>query len=341
MPGRLGYLIALGAAVALAGCADGTGGGRTADPCRGEPLDKIDDDFGERIVFASDRSGSADLWSVAPDGTDLRQLTDLPGAEGTAAWSPDGRQLAFTAFADAVPEDFLGGDICILDSSGLRNLTGTERSSEFAPTWSPDGELAFVRMDGRRSTIVAREAAGPAERELAQGDWPAWSPDGATIAFARGVVGRGWSEQLWAVDADGGSLRPLTEVSDGSATQPAWSPDGRRLSFSSGRDGDPQAQDPLESNEEIYLMDAGGGNHRRLTAIPGNDHWPASWSPDGRRLAFTSDGEGDLGDIVVVDVESLETTYLTEDEHLDAFPAWRPALSGGQAPLMQVRPGLP
>jgi Lysyl oxidase/WD40-like Beta Propeller Repeat len=96
---------------------------------------------------------------------------------------------------------------------------------------------------------------------LAVGYAPAWSPDGARIAY----VTRG---ELWDADADGSHRAELTTNAD----QPAWSPNGRRLAFT--HDG------------WIWTIRADGQDERRLA--PGAH--PA-WSPDGERIAFDRDGE--------------------------------------------------
>jgi Tol biopolymer transport system component len=77
------------------------------------------------------------------------------------------------------------------------------------------------------------------------------------------------------------------------------------------------------TREDIYVMPAEGGPHRRLTTLPGHDHWPPSWSPDGSQIAFTADGVDRVGEIAVVDLDTLATTNLTNHAANDAFPAWR------------------
>jgi TolB protein len=63
-----------------------------------------------------------------------------------------------------------------------------------------------------------------------------------------------------------------------------------------------------------------------LTNIPGNDHWPPTWSPDGTRIAFTSDGTKDNADaeIYVMNSDGSGLTKLTDDPAYDSFPVWRP-----------------
>ena len=73
-------------------------------------------------------------------------------------------------------------------------------------------------------------------------------------------------------------------------------------------------------------MDAADGSGRtRLTEIPGNDHWPPTWSPDGTRIAFTSDGTKGNPEIYVMNVGSSGLTKLTDDLSAeDFYPTWRP-----------------
>jgi len=67
----------------------------------------------------------------------------------------------------------------------------------------------------------------------------------------------------------------------------------------------------VENHEEIYVMNTDGTERTRLTDIPGYDHWPPTWSPDGTRIAFTSDGTEDNGEIYVMNSDGTGLTKLT------------------------------
>ena len=77
-----------------------------------------------------------------------------------------------------------------------------------------------------------------------------------------------------------------------------------------------------DENAEIYVMDADGGNSRRLTNHPAED-WSPSWSPDGERIAFSSDRVGNL-DIYVMDDDGGNSRRLTNHPEDDWLPSWSP-----------------
>jgi TolB protein len=118
---------------------------------------------------------------------------------------------------------------------------------------------------------------------------PAWSPDGALIAFHSMRSG---NNDIWVMDADGGNQRQLTR-DPGDDRRPAWSPDGAWIAFDSDRSG----------NRDIWVMDSQGENLKQLTSGPGQKTF-AAWSPDATRVAFYSYGGGIL-DLWVVDLQDF------------------------------------
>jgi Tol biopolymer transport system component len=130
------------------------------------------------------------------------------------AWSTDDRQLAF-AGAQGIRVVNSGG-------KGLRRLT---RGRDSSPTWSRDGQtIAFSRESRGVSHVLQIRADGTGHRRLAtRAERPAFSPDGATIAFLR-------NGSIWLMDADGGRQRRLPRAGSGHVDL-AWSPDGRYLAY--------------------------------------------------------------------------------------------------------------
>lgn len=127
--------------------------------------------------------------------------------------------------------------------------------------------------------------------------------------------------QIYIANIDGSHVRPITNISDG-ACQPEWSPDGMRLVFVSPC----KTGEDIHKNASLFLVDADGSNLMHFTSAPGGDFEP-DWSPDGTRIAFTSLRDGYM-QIYVADVESGETTRLTEtskaNQQYARQPAWSP-----------------
>jgi eukaryotic-like serine/threonine-protein kinase len=153
------------------------------------------------------------------------------------------------------------------------------------------------------------------------------------IAFASDRTG---VPQIFMVNVDGTNEAQLTSVDHG-ACQPAWSPDGSRLVFIS-----PclhRIDSPRESytDTSLFMINADGTGLIQLTNTPGADLEPA-WSPDGKRIAFTSTRDGNM-QIYLFDVDSQSVIRLTQpDVNIEnSQPAWSP--DGRQIAYMAERVG--
>jgi Tol biopolymer transport system component len=133
---------------------------------------------GTRIVFTSDRGGSQELWTTAPDGSGVKQLTRSEGAKPfNPAWSPDGREVLYYAEkGDNKDQVWVIG----ADGTGATNVTHDEEHNIF-PGWGPKGMLVFAVKD----KLVTMPRAGGAKTEIkgAAGFWARVSPDGTRLAW--------------------------------------------------------------------------------------------------------------------------------------------------------------
>jgi Tol biopolymer transport system component len=257
---------------------------------------------GRFAYVALEGSGSA-IYSVNPDGSDPVRLVELPGTGmiGALDWSPDGSELAFVG-----PSDGSHATIFAVgpDGAGLRVVGPlTPNGSTAGLSWSPDGsQIAYV--DGWRGTnaLYVVDATGGEPRRITGEDLyvagPDWSPDGRSIVFASEEPNA--QPELWdifVIDLQTLEVRRLTD--DPSLDlEPAWSPDGRRIVFRSRRDLVPS--ESVEGADEIYVMNANGTGQTRLTFDESIDQSPV-WSPDGAKLAYTSDCCVDESALVVMD----------------------------------------
>ncbi len=152
---------------------------------------------GKRIVFASDRMGSFDIWVCDSEGFNPVQLT-FDFKAGSPRWSPDGQRIAFDSFKEAGHSE-----IYVVNADGglLRRLT-TGNVPSVMPTWSRDGRWIYFCSEGSERSEVWKmpsEGGPPIQVTKSGGRLAFESPDRKFI-FYGGRQGGG----VWRVSADGG-----------------------------------------------------------------------------------------------------------------------------------------
>ncbi|SES29718.1 component of the Tol biopolymer transport system [Lentzea xinjiangensis] len=237
------------------------------------------------------------------------------------SYSPDGRQILLSRFEDEGDRRVQRLWLVDADGGNPRRVPVADRQPadwEFDAGFSPDGRfIAFarrspggVRPDGGQSRIVVVDAATgavagalrpPPEVSDEEDTQPAWSPDGTTLAFTRGIVSDGptgevrdnhiWTARAGTLDQQRdlsalvcGSDCPVTDDS------PAFSPDGRELVFNREFDGLLRARLTGQGCEVLL----GGGSCAAPVTNPAGPFQPrdAAYAPDGR-IALTTRRAGD------------------------------------------------
>jgi hypothetical protein len=132
------------------------------------------------------RGRPSEIWLERPDGSDARQLTDLPGS-AQPSWSPDATAIAFAAPGDG------GTDVWTIasDDPSAQAVQVTHGMHAEHPAWSPHREwIAFDSTIDGAIWLVHPDGSGRKRLTSAHVDRePAWSLDGSQVAFARSVGG--------------------------------------------------------------------------------------------------------------------------------------------------------
>lgn len=249
------------------------------------------------IVFrARNTGGGGDLpaWQLFVmnvDGSNRQRITFANNEDITPIWSPDGSRIAYVS---KIGEN---REILVIPAPGAPRAGGIEASFE-----PPD------RYEAQAVNITRNPA----------NDWTiGWSPDSRQIAFSSNRAGA-W--QVFTARADGSGQQQITKDGAG-RLGPVWSPDYQLMAYA-GKDGD---------SWHIYVMPAPGPDGtgarpdqaRQLTFAEGNDLAPI-FSPDGKRIVFESNRDGN-SEIYVMNVDGSNQRNISNSPSTnDQGPIWSP-----------------
>ncbi len=269
-----------------------------------------------RIVFTR---GDNALWLLnpAPKASPQKILTTAQSFTPTyPAWSHDGKRIAYTLLNLMAANGFPESDLLIANADGSANevLLKHQQNGEqlSAPLWSLDDRVIYF---SRLTLIYQNQIVSSAKRELVRLDLQtqqqsvvlpdahefALSPRGDQFAYIR-IDPVNYAQSLWLSDTQGRAPHPaLNSPSRGVLLSPRFSPDGQTVLVASSSPLSAQVQprgwrmpvwtpfvsiasahgDPFD----LWLVNLSNQTVRRLTEL-GEDMPHASWSPDGKWIAF-------------------------------------------------------
>jgi Tol biopolymer transport system component len=266
------------------------------------------------IVFAARPPGFGveQLYRITPSGRGLKQLTKGAYASSAPAFAPNGKKIAFAE---------LGAGIFSMnvDGTGVRRLTNNGRDS--FPAWSPDGnQIAYIRPDANGWRVHVMSASGAGERVLRlapPAGRPTWSRRGLLIPtegdLARIDPTSGKVYQRFGATID--AVVGMTETS--------VSPDLRTITFVGAGPQDPGDKDCGEGvacpRFALYVESLGKNKGPRILA---RDAGPASFSNDGKRLAFVAKNRIVLRLLANGSSKSIKTGNVLPT--VSTPPVWQP-----------------
>lgn len=318
---------------------------------------------GTRLAYAAKplNQDNFDIFITAPGEFSPRRMTQTPANEINPVWSPDAKRIAFQRQRTGPDGQALYDIIIRALDDGTEKLVATAGEAGF--DWSPDGKLFVLnnKIDlDHPLRLHLVEAETGIRRELQTDQTipgidlhPKFSPDGQTIAFCRGVMNPG---DIFTVPVNGGPMRRVT-TENARVDQLTWLPNGKEIIYSSDQSGalslwrvpatggsstlvggitgsplalaiDPRggrlAYQMVDSDLNIWKLAADSDRPELFVGTTQSDDSP-QFSPDGRRVAFSSNRSGS-SQIWMCNADGSDQKPLTGfvNHFVTGTPRWSP-----------------
>ncbi len=244
---------------------------------------------GARIAYMSTESGSMQVWTMAPDGSDRRQVTDIEGGIEGFRYSPDGSQLLYV-------QQIKYGQSTQDRYPDLDKATGRVIDDLMYKHWDEWVETIphiFVAslgeglIKGGKDLLEGEPYEAPMKPHAGIEDI-AWSPDGKYIAYAsRKKTGKAYTlstnSDIYLYNIAEGTTRNLTEGMMGYDQHPVFSPDGKQIAWTS------MERDGYEADlKRLFVQDLATGQRRHLNPEFEYDIEQMQWAANGKSIYFLS-----------------------------------------------------
>jgi dipeptidyl aminopeptidase/acylaminoacyl peptidase len=247
----------------------------------------------KRIVFISSRGGASQVWSMNPDGSDAKAITNVStGASGVIV-SPDNKWVVFNSdvYPECADDACNKGKIEAEKNNKVKARTYTSLLYRHWTDWQPATRkhLLIAPMEGGPAKDLTPGQADVPTFSLGGSDDYAFSPDSQELAYVSNTdhdQATSTNTDIFVVPVTGGEAKRVT-LGAGAERSPSYSPDGKYMAFRS------QARAGYESDKwRLSLFERAPGRTTVLNEGQDRNIEEITWSPDSTRLFYTVEDRG-------------------------------------------------
>ncbi len=245
---------------------------------------------GSKIAFVSFRDGkTSEIYVMDADGSNQTRLTNNDFDDEAPHFSPDGKLIATESGNDRKRRQ-----IYVMNADGSNHKAITDMESyQGYPTWSSDGAKLFFDSDKDGGGIYIVNKDGTDLKKVTEegsGTFINHAPDGSKILFY-GIKKGEENGGLYVMDSEGQNWKKINN-DNFQYIAATWNPTSFKTKSSTAKIQKIAFHSNRDDNSEIYAIHADGTNEKRLTNNDFYDGFP-SWSPDGSKILFQSNREGE------------------------------------------------
>lgn len=277
---------------------------------------------GRKMAYLSSKEGKVQIYVRDLASGNTARVTDVAMSPSGLSFSPDGNQLAFSMFTPSKPKS-------------LFSLGFKPKGAKWADNAQYIDDTLFQR-DGAgmnkpgNMQVYVVPVIGGTPRQITSGEHDyagsiAWSKDAKSLIISANTREDSdfdiFNSDILAIDLMTSNITKLTDAS-GPESSPKMSPNGKKIAFVGFEDNGTSNQ-----INQLYVMDADGGNVKSLTPKLDRSVGDVNWSENGKGLYFSYD---DMGKKHVAYV-SLSAKLTTKTDELGGMSLGRPYTSGNYA----------